>query len=754
MPTSSQKTTRSTPATGAKSIVNNRRKRLYTQISRTCAELTTEQAIVKICDDLELPKLRTRKGLRQMHSQLHESLEILGSLYSAAYSAGDWPVLNVVIGIWLHISSDEILCQGLLARGVLPDVLTLFRARSRALNKRLLCGLLAFLARFGNYPIKREIMETAHEDIMEIMEVNRDSCALLVELALAAFAHALQGTLRGPVQGDPLAAQGGQVYNQEAAPVSLPFFDSIPELLLLAPEVFVDPGTPHHVMNHVLMIFLFVMYSRHLDPQGPASNPICDSALRLLTALVTSNNINLRCFSLWLFETFMIREADSPRKRPIASYNLHHLSDYQRAGLSAERERKRKGPAMVALMRVLYIERDIYAFGRNLADLALQVPDISLPPQTFEGIPGLLAGAQLQIPEIPYKTWADCLCAGADALRAHGDDIDLDRADILHLELTIESSPPERTIALARQVLARNPRHAIARYTLCLYLPSFEEAMQMISETLELPDFPPLLRHELLMYVMDAHFSRAWKLLLGTPPSPCQADTRRMATRLLIAGLEYAQALVAEAEAAGNMFCLVRAIDAYITQTIVLRGAKLNEEFEEFAPLLRTREEARDALEIIASMDGHDGYPDYSPHVFLSRCLKDVGVGYYMHAVAKYDRNDTKRRFGEDPAFRAQLHTTGDNDSDLFAPMAPLRIGVVRRVPPLDIVNGLLRCQRCLVGGAGATDFGPALYRCATCGKCTALVRECKGCHGEWYCDEACQRSHWPEHRIVCRIRS
>jgi len=39
---------------------------------------------------------------------------------------------------------------------------------------------------------------------------------------------------------------------------------------------------------------------------------------------------------------------------------------------------------------------------------------------------------------------------------------------------------------------------------------------------------------------------------------------------------------------------------------------------------------------------------------------------------------------------------------------------------------------------------------CANCFKALERRRLCSKCHTAAYCDQACQRSHWPKHKKLC----
>ncbi|KAG1841897.1 hypothetical protein C8R48DRAFT_751149 [Suillus tomentosus] len=43
------------------------------------------------------------------------------------------------------------------------------------------------------------------------------------------------------------------------------------------------------------------------------------------------------------------------------------------------------------------------------------------------------------------------------------------------------------------------------------------------------------------------------------------------------------------------------------------------------------------------------------------------------------------------------------------------------------------------------------LYRCSWCSNPSAALRMCSGCEKARYCDAGYQKSHWLEHKVMCR---
>ena len=53
--------------------------------------------------------------------------------------------------------------------------------------------------------------------------------------------------------------------------------------------------------------------------------------------------------------------------------------------------------------------------------------------------------------------------------------------------------------------------------------------------------------------------------------------------------------------------------------------------------------------------------------------------------------------------------------------------------------------------GARGSDAADTCDTCDSCGQSSMKTKRCSGCKTTRYCDAACQKSHWPVHRRMCR---
>jgi hypothetical protein len=67
----------------------------------------------------------------------------------------------------------------------------------------------------------------------------------------------------------------------------------------------------------------------------------------------------------------------------------------------------------------------------------------------------------------------------------------------------------------------------------------------------------------------------------------------------------------------------------------------------------------------------------------------------------------------------------------------------------------LPHCTGCGISHAGKIDNinkQDALSDAEKTAQIAQIFRKCSGCRSAYYCDAACQKQHWPQHKLVCQI--
>ena len=501
-------------------------------------------------------------------------------VYTAAYTARNRLVLDIVVALWLDMCPDDTLSGKLLERGI-----SLYhhpgptRAECEALQ-----GVLQKVLQLLAIPVdrgrvlqalsiltktderRRKVWVTVLSSNTSILDVLRDNGddPSVTKFALAVIAHSLQSTY---TRGPPVNKSKG------LSPVDI----NVTELFKLTMNSLDGPFPGHGVVLHALTILDFCV---RVYAHG-STQPITP-ALHLLAAFTRSANISLRCVAVSALESLATSSTDpAPAPVPVPARSLArvledcplHLRQLME-NYGMERcelmEVERVSIKIVDILRIFVEDRDLYRLGTTLAYHLVRTTYTS----RYDQFPDFAAAG------VPREhRWKQCMRAAAEVLRERGDDAHLDMADVLDLEYMFSTSPPDRIVAFARKVLRRNPRHAFAHFCLCSNLPVLGpgEALQFATQGLELPDASPYMRRAFLTILLELSHTRAWNLLLGA--SPADAEMRKEGIVALEDALRYADMFFPESPP--DCQALVRFLNRYITDTLILRGAGIGEDLSE-----------------------------------------------------------------------------------------------------------------------------------------------------------------------------
>lgn len=325
-----------------------------------------------------------------------------------------------------------------------------------------------------------------------------------------------------------------------------------------------------------------------------------------------------------------------------------------------------------------------------------------------------------------FKMWADALPHCAAALRRTGAPDDLDAADIVECKSLVMRQCVPDAVQLAQRAIERSPQVAYFYYVIGL---GADRAigLRASKKGLKARKITPFVRHYLLWRAVD----QAGQLGLEKLQSSSPGDTTyQEGVAFFMSALEDAKTFVGETPPDNRHMRTV--LNWYILLTIAISGPELGVQLGELDHAFRKLDMTREFIRFF-------GLPDSKTQLRLTR---DIIMG-------RYEKADTEWR-----NFIAHL----DSDGYLSHAEAQQRSALKAEDNLAAWLEGLniegdehdslgnTHCTHPTLNTSNA-----AMSRCSYCHNPSAVLRKCGGCSKTRYCDAACQRLHWSEHKVACK---
>ncbi|KAI0707998.1 hypothetical protein C8Q76DRAFT_770754 [Earliella scabrosa] len=349
-------------------------------------------------------------------------------------------------------------------------------------------------------------------------------------------------------------------------------------------------------------------------------------------------------------------------------------------------------------------DHDMYALGLKLVDLIQRAEYIVLQGG-WQNPDGSL---MTERDGIPFSLWTDSLPLAAKALRAKGSPSDLDAADIVDLKYFVIKLRTSEALDLARKVIKRNPQLAYAYYALSLMGSDPEEGLRAVKKGLKCPNVTPFVRCQMLWRAAYHAGERGLSILQEAIDNNPVA--RAEGEAFLRSAWEDTKTYISEAPP--DTRHLLGMISWYILLTVTIRGLELSEDLTELDPARRKM----------------------SSRVSRWSSCYTPGVQEWGSLVNRYDELDE----GEDEHASGSPAQTEDDLAQWLGSV------VIDDADEYGKESG---------GPPGGASSHYELFRCSWCGNPSAALRKCGGCGETKYCDGACQKLHWAEHKTDCKGR-
>ncbi|KAI0748734.1 hypothetical protein C8Q80DRAFT_1173343 [Daedaleopsis nitida] len=648
--------------------------------------------IARLVDVLKIPDLTTRHGLKKVHARFSDIYKKLNASYSAAKRENNERVMGAVVGIMAKMCADALLRDRLFEKGFLTKIMPLLELDS---TRYLALNALTMVTHHGGIEARQEIARQ-NRTLIRLFQDYPDDLQI-ADGVIATLTHATAAVV-GSEDTPP------RVLLKEAA---------IQSVLETVVAILRKPRTTHTILSHALD--LLVCAPQHCPNECKA----VPGLVALITAFTRSNSINTRAQGIGGLLRLTIQESEFdaqfilPHKLMQAAMQAppDHLTDllfdYGTQRLDYYVMQKSMSEYTMAMMNVSR-DRDLYALGKKLAFL-IQQAEYVIAEGGFRASDGYVLGER---DGVPFARWTDALPPAAKALRDRGGKADLDDADVVELKFYIIRQRLPEAIALAHTVIKRNPRLSYAYYTLSLGVDT-EEGLRAVKKGLKCPNATPFIRNQLLWRAVSHAGERGLQIL---------QDAREGDM---------------DARAEGSAFLMSAWED---TKT---------EDLKELDPARRKIKTSIDLMNFV-------GHSINRTQLNLTRELLltnyTPGVREWGAVVKCYDEFNSCDDHAAAP--RSPAHA----DDDLAEWLGNVELGD-------DDAEGNCHahgatCHGHHRGAARRRGDAPSaetanyeLYRCSWCGNPSAILRRCGGCGKTRYCDGACQKSHWSEHKAGCKGR-
>ncbi|GJE93743.1 hypothetical protein PsYK624_099040 [Phanerochaete sordida] len=658
-----------------------------------------------LCDLFDLPDLDSRSGLKKIHANFEQVQRNLDAAYEK-YKTND-KVAGGIVGLYSKMSHDSILRNKIIRSGLMPKLLPLLDG-----PKTRLIGLQALsnVTHHGGSEIRREIAMTCTPTLVRLMEEFPDNAAYNEQIVVT-LAHGI-----------------GSVVNDEDSPKSVKADNirklNVPRVLELVFSTMKKPDASQYLISHGIEFVCSVSENCHKEIK---SNP---SALNLLVALLRAKDLSIRVEALGAICRLVVPECEEdwrfmdPNKfmdsvqRGFPRHLSDLLLDYSPTECDTYLILATKRDYVKAMMQAAQ-DKDLYGLGKKLAEFITRT-EFSISDGGFQAVNERTGKVELwDMDGLPFKMWVDALPHCAKALRRTGTPADLDAADIVECKFYIMRTRVADAVKLAQKAIERSPQVAYFYYVVGL---GADQALGLRASKkgLKAKKTTPFVRHYLLWRAVD-HAGHLGLDKLQSSHHDTGAWSEGIA--FLMSALEDAKLFVSETPPDNRHMRTI--LNWYILLTVAMRGPELSTN-------LRELDDAFKKLDMTREFEKFFGTPDSKTQL---RLVRDIVRQRYERAEREWRdflaRLDTLH--GSAEAEQRSAAHAGDN---LAAWLEGLGVED----------HDTHHCSHPSLNTSHAE-----LWHCSHCHNPSAVLRKCSGCGKTRYCDAACQKLHWAEHKVACK---
>ncbi|KAH9477955.1 hypothetical protein JR316_0010188 [Psilocybe cubensis] len=664
-----------------------------------------------LCDVFKLPDLTSRKGLKQVHAKFDPLFAKIEHAYKS--NPQNYKLRGGIIGIFSKMCVDSMLRDRLFEKGVLGMITPLLEIDD---TRHLALHCLSIITHHSGSKARVEIAKNANVLARLIQDLPEDE--KVAELAVSTLAHALAAVTGGlPEPTDPVVFKS---------------IDMVEVLKSTLEAVKRPHSDPQVLMDHAIKVVC--MSSPHAVDAFKAYPPAID----FMVAGLRSNDWVTR--SICLGGVLRLHQFEAEENPPIFDRKKLLSGEYGRlpdhlVALEMEYGHERcdmylmaKALAETASILIPCVATgDFYTLGLKQAELMLQT-DFILVPGIFEIRDPVTGSSMNENAGVSFPLWAASLSNYSSAIRRSGKPNEADFADILDLKKLIVTSCIPDAVALAHKCIERNPQQAFFYYVISLG-DDHVQALRAAKKGLKCKLLTPFLKWQLMLQAVILAANMGVSIIQSMPDS----RDKRWQEGIAFLSSAYDDAkLFMEGAPPDNHYMDVVACWYILLHMILLKD------------LSSDLHEIKRNLERLHAADEFNIFMGIPPPKTDLRLAQQTAVEHYPAAIKEFSRVFQvlyQAKIGEGHVVRLDR---GKLEDDLTAWFNDMKFddGTMMHVGA--------GCS----GGSGqvkVTFDQVTLYRCSWCSNTSAILSKCGGCSEARYCDRACQKLHWEEHKKTCK---
>ncbi|KAJ7098295.1 hypothetical protein C8R44DRAFT_811280 [Mycena epipterygia] len=643
--------------------------------------------ITILCAYFELPDIATRSGLKKVHANFESIHRRLDKAYTR--HASNVRIQGGIVGIYARLCVDSILRNKIFQRGFLGQLIPLLDVPS---CRHLALRALTTVTHHGGVEIRLDIAKSYLVLVRLLKEFPDDPKT--VELSIVTLSHCLMSTISD--EGMKIDPRFGESLDLQ-------------EVLKIVTETLRKPFPSRVLVDHSVQ--LLAMSTLHCK--------VPPSTAHFLVAGLRSTDWIFRCTCLGALVR-LHRKQSEPDQRALDPMKLMacaskpappHLNEILRAyGFQAcetYMTLKTSSEFQQAMMNTISTG-DLYTLGITLAGFVLRT-EFSISDGTFETRDRVTGRMGAESFGLPFTIWGDALPHCAKAIRAKGTPAQADMADILDIKFYIMRQRFPEMVSVANAALKRNPGFAYAYYALTLVSDPVV-GLRAAKKGMKCSNISPFVRFQMMQRAVEHAGEMGIRILQETASAGDKKWEEGIA--FLTSALEDSKTYIAEAPPDN------RHMKNVLYWNILLR---ITVEDEVSADLREIQGSIR-KLKIADDFSNWIGVPPPKTNL---RLTQQTVVRLFPDAAEEWGEFMASNSRLEAPAPSAEKA-----EDDLAAWLGDLHI---EDEQPQTF---------------NTSHVG--LYRCSWCGNPSAVLRKCAGCSKTRYCDGACQKSHWKEHKRAC----